>query len=249
MGEWFEDESFWYELYPFLFPEIRFKEADAQVEQILELLQLKEIAVLDLCCGPGRISSGFARRGCSVTGVDLSTFLLGKARERAGEEGLEIEFVQSDMRDFLRPEAFDLVVNFFTSFGYFENKEDDVEVLAKTIRNLKPGGKILIELFGKEILAKVFQPSHADTLEDGSILLERHEIFDGWSRIRNEWVLIKDERAKTFRFHHTLYSGQELRDRLESVGFSEVELYGNLNGDDYGIDAERLIAVGQKPNS
>jgi hypothetical protein len=49
MGEWFEDESFWIECYPFLFSEDRFKEADGQVEQILELLQLNGVAVLDLC--------------------------------------------------------------------------------------------------------------------------------------------------------------------------------------------------------
>ena len=63
----------------------------------------------------------------------------------------------------------------------------------------------------------------------------------------DEWF--EDERAKTFRFHPTLYSGQELRDRLERVGFTDVKLYGNLNGDDYGIEAERLIAVGKKPTS
>lgn len=44
----------------------------------------------------------------------------------------------------------------------------------------------------------------------------------------------------------TLYSGQELRDRLESVGFSDVKLYGNLSGGEYGLNAERLIAVGRK---
>jgi hypothetical protein len=98
----------------------------------------------------------------------------------------------------------------------------------------------------KELLAGIFQPSHAEKLEDGSLLLQRHAIFDGWTRIRNEWILIRGECAKTFRFHHTIYSGQELRDRMDQVGFSSVETYGSLAGEEYGPESERLIVVGRR---
>jgi hypothetical protein len=50
-------------------------------------------------------------------------------------------------------------------------------------------------------------------------------------------------------FHHTIYSGQELWDRLEQVGFVDVALYGNLDGDEYGPNAQRLIAVAHKPEA
>ena len=76
--------------------------------------------------------------------------------------------------------------------------------------------------------------------------MERHRIFDDWTRIANEWSILRDGRVKTFKFHHTIYSGQELRDRLELAGFVDVRLYGNLDGDEYGPEAERLIAVGRK---
>jgi hypothetical protein len=84
-------------------------------------------------------------------------------------------------------------------------------------------------------------------LPGGAKLVQRHEVFDEWTRIRNEWIIIRKGRSKSFKFHHTIYSGQELRDRLESVGFRDVKLYGSLSGDEYGPDAERLIAVGKKP--
>jgi hypothetical protein len=80
-------------------------------------------------------------------------------------------------------------------------------------------------------------------------MVERHEIFDDWTRIRNEWLVIRNGRTKSFKFHHTIYSGQELRDRMERAGFVAVKLYGNLEGDTYGPDAERLVAVGRKPIS
>lgn len=92
----------------------------------------------------------------------------------------------------------------------------------------------------------MFQPTIAESLADGTVLVKRHEIFDDWTRIRNEWIVIRKGKAKTFKFHHTVYSGQELRDRLELIGFRDIRLYGNLNGDDYGLRAERLIAAGRK---
>jgi len=58
--------------------------------------------------------------------------------------------------------------------------------------------------------------------------------------------LIRDGRAKIFRFEHFLYSGRELKDRLLACGFAEVELYGDLQGAPYGLDAARLVAVARK---
>jgi ubiquinone/menaquinone biosynthesis C-methylase UbiE len=81
MGAWFEDESFWSEMYPFMFPEERFRLAEEQIEKALALVGYKEGTVLDLCCGPGRHSLALAKRGIQVTAVDRSEFLLHKAKE------------------------------------------------------------------------------------------------------------------------------------------------------------------------
>ena len=78
------------------------------------------------------------------------------------------------------------------------------------------------------------------------MLVERHEIYDDWTRVRNEWVLIRKGKAKSFKFNHTIYSGRELRDRMQRAGFVDVKLHGNLDGDEYGPNAERLVAVGYK---
>lgn len=152
-----------------------------------------------------------------------------------------------DMRDFGRADAFDLVLSMFTSFGYFDDKDEDLGVLRNMLTSLRPGGVCLIEVMGKERLASILQPTTSDVLPDGTKLVQRHEIFDDWTRIRNEWILIRKGRAKSFRFHHTIYSGQELKDRLEQAGFAGVKLHGNLDGDEYGPNAQRLIAVARKP--
>ena len=83
----------------------------------------------------------------------------------------------------------------------------------------------------------------------GTLLVQRREIFDDWTRIRNEWLLIRDEQVKSFKFHHTLYSGQELKDRLLRVGFSTTQLYGDLAGSAYGRSSKRLVALARKEAS
>ena len=246
MSQWFEDESFWIDMYPFLFPRKRMEEADFEIEKLLNLVEFKGDSVLDLCCGPGRHSISLAKRGFSVTAVDRTSFFLEKAKQRAKSEKLDIEFVLQDMLSFKRPESFDLALNLWTSFGFFDRKEDDLIVLGNIYQSLKSGGICLIDLFGKETLAEDFQPTTSDELADGTILVQRHKIFDNWTRIRNEWILIKNGIAKSYTFHHTLYSGQELVDRLERVGFTDIRLFGDHEGNEYGLDARRLIAAARK---
>ena len=165
-----------------------------------------------------------------MTGVDLSPFLLQKAISLARTESVDVEWVRDDMRHFVRPEAFNLVINIFTSFGYFDDKRDDMTVLQNIHRNLRAGGALVMDVMGKEWLARGFLPTTSEELADGRLLVQRHEIFDDWTRIKNQWILIEGDKATTFRFHHTVYSGQEIRDSLLDVGFSDVHLFGGLDG-------------------
>lgn len=245
--EWFDNESFWRELYPFMFSDRRFADATDQVAKLLKLAKPRGKSALDLCCGPGRCSIALAKRGFSVIGVDRTKFLLDKARAKARAARVKIEFLQQDMRDFIRPNSFNLALSMFTSFGYFDDKHEDQLVLQNIFKSLKPGGVCVIELLGKERLAKMLQPTNSTTLPNGTVIIERHEIFDDWTRIRNEWLLIRNGRTKSFKFHHTIYSGQELRDLLQSAGFISVSLYGDLSGSPYGPNSERLVALARKP--
>lgn len=245
-AEWFEDESFWEQLYPFLFSEQKFRDAVDEAEKIVNLVEIGGLKVLDLCCGPGRISLALADRGFTVTGVDRTETLLQKARTLAQSRNADIEWIRSDMRDFIRPDYFDLIVNMYTSFGYFEEKSDDMKVLQNIFQSLRPGGSFFIDVMGKEILARIFQPTVSQVFDDGTRLIQTHEIFDDWTRVRCEWILIKEGFAKSFNFHHTIYSAGELKDRLEQTGFKTINVYGDLDANQYNQDAKRLILVAKK---
>lgn len=243
---WFEDETFWESTYPFMFSEEKFAASEAEVVSLQRLTGLPSHRVLDLGCGPGRHSIPLARLGAQVTGVDRSPFLLEKARSRAESKRLDIEWVQEDMRSFVRPDAFDLVINLFTSFGYFEDEENRT-VLRNVFRSLAPGGFFIIDVMGKEIVARGFAASAVDKHPDGSIWVQSREIIDDWYRIRTRLFLIRDQKVTEASFDTALYSGRELADLLKRAGFAQVKLFGSLQGIPYDLKAQRLVAVATKP--
>ena len=205
--------------------------------------------MLDLCCGVGRHSLEFARRGYTVTGVDRTTAYLHTARDAADAEDLAVEWIEADAREFQRPGAFDLTINMYTSFGYFEDPAEDRRVAEKIVRSLKPGGALVMDLMGKERLARIFTPRKWDELPDGSLFLQEREIRDDWTWIENRWILIRDGERREFTLGHRLYDGAGLRTLLLNSGFESVALYGDLDGAPYDNDARRLIAVARKAES
>jgi SAM-dependent methyltransferase len=244
---WFEDETFWEATYPAMFPDARFTAAETEVAELQKLTGSPFQRVLDLCCGPGRHSVPLARQGAQVTAVDRSPFLLEKARARAASEKLNIEWVQADMRSFVRPDSFELVINLFTSFGYFGDVEEDLAVLKNIFHSLTPGGLFVIDVMGKEIVARGFAATGVEKLPDGSMLIQIREVIDDWYRIRSHWLLVRDRKVTEVRFDNTLYSGRELADLLKKAGFERVKLFGSLQGIPYDVNAKRLVAVAMKP--
>ena len=181
-----------------------------------------------------------------MTGVDRTSFLLERARARAAQANLPVEFVLEDMRRFSRPATLDLIINIFTSFGYFDDRADDLRVLKLVRENLRPGGVFLLEMVSKERLARMFQATTSTELPNGDVLFERHEIVDDWTRVRNRWTLMREGDTRTFEFTHRIYSGQELKDLLASAGLAGARAYGDLDGGSYGFDAQRLVVVARR---
>ena len=244
--DWFADEAFWEVLYPFIFSEAARLRAVTDVEAIGSLVGPLGGTVLDLCCGPGRHSVPFAKQGSRVTGVDRSSYLLGHARQFASAEGVTIRWVQEDMRDFKAPGRFELAVNLFTSFGYFEDPAENLRVLANVHASLVPGGAFVLDIVGKEVVARIFQPCRVQELPDGALLVQRATVIDDWSRIENDWLVVRNGNVRSFRFRHWLYSAIELRGLLKDVGFARIDLFGSLDGSSYGMEASRLVARAYK---
>ncbi len=225
MRSWYEEDAFWETFAPSLFTAERTSHAAAEVEAIIALLQLQPGArLLDLCCGPGRHSLEFARHGFLVTGVDRTGSYLEQAQQSARSEQLNIEFVKSDMRSFVRPDMFDAAINFLTSFGYFENPADDFKVVQNLATSLRVGGKFLLDANGKEVVARNFQGRKWCRNDDGTFFLEEARIIDGWDLVETKWLLIGAGTTKEFTLRVRLYAASELTALLKRAGFREAQL-------------------------
>jgi len=105
-------------------------EADRHVDFVVEHVGGAPRAVLDLACGAGRHTAALRRRGLRTLGVDLSLVLLAHPPRVPAAAG--------DMRCLPFADAsFDWVLNFFTSFGYFERERENFRVLEENVRLLK----------------------------------------------------------------------------------------------------------------
>jgi len=257
--EWFNDSNFWKNFAPIIFDDKHWSEVPEVADSVTRLAALKlygssagagDPRALDLCCGMGRITTELARRGFTMTGVDITESLLETAREDALYEGLDIEYVQADARSFVRPGFFDTAVNLYISFGYFENPEDDLLLARNVHESLKPGGSFIVETLGKEIAARDFIPGEWFERAGYTVLTE-YEALDSWAALKNRWILIPNaERPNGTRIEKTftqrLYAATELRALLLKAGFAGVELYGGWDEREYDQNAEILIAVGRK---
>lgn len=222
----------------------------AEIEGVLQLLNLPPGAqILDLCCGHGRHAIPLAERGYQVTGLDLSEIFLAHARQAATERGVQVKWVQGDMRHFPFDAEFDAVVNLFTAFGYFEDEEEDLEVLRQVQRVLRPGGKFLLDVMNREALMRRFQPHTITRFEDGLISLEERTLDPLTGRIATQMTLIRPDGGRTeYSFDVRVYSLTELARLLRTAGLELISYFGWLDGSAWSLEKPRLTLLARSPS-
>jgi SAM-dependent methyltransferase len=245
--EWFRD-LYNRQIYFDLYAKGDTRLAIQEVDGIVDLLGLEPgRRVLDVCCGYGRHAIELARRGQRVTGVDLSPVQIEAARENARAAGVEIGFVVGDAREMGYRDQFDVTLNLFTSFGFFEEGADDLQMLASIARASAPGGQFLLDLWNREKQIRDFSPFEIEERADG-VRIEKRWAFDAW-RGRLNWsnhVTFPDGREERWEHSVRAYTLVELRQMLEGVGFELERVYGAFDGRAYTLDAPQMVLVARK---
>jgi ubiquinone/menaquinone biosynthesis C-methylase UbiE len=201
--------------------------------------------VLDLCCGNARHSVELAERGLAVVALDLSSALLRSGAKKARDEGVKVGFVQGDARHIAVQGGFDAVVNFFTSFGYFDADEDNALVIENVARVLKTRGKFLIDYFNVEHLRKNLV--RKSVLRVGSARVREERRIDTVTKRVNKTITIERDGVEKRYFESIrLYGEDELRSMLESCGLSVSRTFGDYDGGSVDVARPRLILVGEK---
>lgn len=243
---WFADEWFWKNYSPIMFDDQRMAASAYEAAKISDICGLKsEASVLDCCCGMGRHSVELADAGYKVTAVDLSHGYIERARKTAAERSVIVDFIEQDIRDIQFVECFDSIINMFSSFGYFEDPAEDLELLKKLFKALKSGGSLFMEMQGKEIIARDFEERTWFEREGVKILLE-YSVDLNWTELHNRWLFYKNDSMTEYSFSHRIFSAAEIAELLWKAGFTTIEIYGNFEQAPYDHKASQLIVLGRK---
>jgi SAM-dependent methyltransferase len=266
--QWCCDDSFWIAFYPYMFcldGEISCNIENVtdnpfghkgEIDSIISMVDLDQNSqILDLCCGVGRHSIPFALRGHHVTAVDGSPFLLNIGKHYAENNLIlkeKIEWLLEDMRHFNRINTYDIIINMYSSFGYFNDKEDDLKVLKNMYHSLKIDGVLFIETISRETYI-IRQDTNTlctyQTLSNGTSVERNRELSEDETKVYCQWKLL-DHTHNSYHSFHTIcnvYSKQDLIELLWQVGFSKVEVFGDWLFQEYPLDLpSTMIVVGWK---
>lgn len=241
-ASWFGEE------YLALYPDRDDLEAERQAQFVYGLLGPYAAkgrgGILDLACGTGRHAVVLSRHGTQVTGVDLSATLLARAKARRADPAPG--FVRANMlRLPFACRSFGAVVNFFTSFGYFDDAADDVRVVGEIGRVLAPGGAFLSDVFNATRVLSTLVSREEKTVAGERVSIRRR--YDAATRrIEKEITMGTGPQARPFRERVRVY----LRDELEALhgeaGLRVTAAFGDFDGSPF--DARRsprliLLAV------
>ncbi len=229
---------------PFETPESTVKE----VEFLLtELAIPEEGRVLDLGCGYGRHAVEIAGRGYSVVGLDNSLPMLIKAAELSQFRGVEVDFVQEDMRQMAFDEEFDAMYCFGTTFGYFGDDENR-DLLKRMNRALKQEGRLVLEVVNRDFLLADL-PLRVWWEGEGCLVMEEVDFNYFTSRVEaHRTVVFNDGRQIERTLSIRVYSLHELGMQLFQSGFRVLKITGHLatRGRFFGMHSPHLIVTAVK---
>lgn len=244
MSEWYKE---WFNTSEYLNVYRHRNDEDALklAELIFSVVNLKlKSRVLDLACGNGRHSIIFAERGMEVTAVDLSENLLSIAKSSAEKLNLHISFINADLRSFLLEKKFDIALNLFTSFGYFEADEENFKIFEQAYFHLKKNGIFVFDYFNSKYLADNLLEHSSEDL-DGFRLIQTRCIRN--KRIEKKIVIQKNGSEREYMESVKLYSYSELIDQLNKIGFNIIKTFGGFAGTNFNEETSpRLIIFAKR---
>lgn len=196
--------------------------------------------VLDLACGRGRHSINFARRGYQVTGIDLAPTAIERAIGRAAQAGVAIDFHVGDMREPI-DRQFDVIVNLFTSFGYFSDDAENERPIEAMAQMTRKDGQVWIDFLNPEYVRAHLVASNEGKIPGWSYSIRRW-IEDG--AVRKEIQLTEDASGdeQVFTEYVKLLNLSWFEKVAFKFGLELQTVYGDYDGNSYNkFDSPRMV--------
>ena len=219
-----------------------YSEATLFMDNITTFLKLKENAMCwDLCCGKGRHSIYLNKKGFNVIGTDLSEQSILEANKSANNT---LEFYTHDMRKLFRANYFDVVFNLFTSFGYFESRQDDLNVFSSIAKSLKSNGLFVFDFLNADYVKNSMIENDSKTVE--GITFHISKIIENNTIIKN---IDFEDNSEKFHFEERvkLFEKQYFEGLAKDCNLEIINSFGNYQLEKFEVNSSpRLILVLQK---
>lgn len=215
------------------------------------LPQNKNTHILELCCGTGRLTLPIAKDGYHICGVDYTTSMLKQAKLKAAESGLDIEFIEADIRTLDLPKKYDFIFIPFNSIHHMYKNEDLFKAFNSVKNHLKEGGLFLLDCFNPNIHFIVeAEKEHKEiakyTTKDGrKVLIKQKMRYEYKTQInRIEWhYYINGKFDSIQHLDMRLFFPQELNAYLKWSGFNIIHKFGNFEEEVFNDNSEKQIYV------
>jgi SAM-dependent methyltransferase len=239
--EWFSE---WFDTpyYHILYSNRNAAEAAQFIRNLISFLEPdpNSAYMLDLACGKGRHSVSLNKLGFRVKGLDLSPQSIAAANEFQNNN---LAFDVHDMRE-VYPERFSHIFNLFTSFGYFDTREDNVRVLRSIEQMLDPGGTLVIDFMNAlKVIDNLVQD---EVKEIGGITFHIRREYDGQHIFKH--IHFQDN-GKEFNFTERVQALTEsdFYSLLSATSLQIMHIFGNFSLSPFDIESsDRLILVAKK---
>lgn len=239
--EWFSE---WFNspYYHILYKNRDEQEAQRLIDNLCQYLGLENTEqVMDLACGRGRHAIYLHQKGLKVLGVDLSEENIRFAKQFEKEN---LHFEVGDMRQLTYHDTFDCIMNLFTSFGYFDTPQDNIEVLKRANNNLKKQGKIIIDFFNTEKVIQTLPSQEIKTIEGINFQIEKK---------CEQGIITKDIYFNANAQKH------HFQERVQAISYADMQYYcreakmevlavfGNYSLEPFDVaHSDRMIFIAQK---
>lgn len=234
---WFNSEY-----YHVLYSNRNNQEADHFMSRLLDYLEVPANSkVLDIACGKGRHSIFLNKQGFDVTGIDLSENSIAHAKKSENES---LHFFVHDMRKLFCINYFDLSLNLFTSFGYFETDKDHINALKAFRKGLSAKGQFVIDYFNVQKVLSTIDIDGSKTVNGIDFKISKS--LKNGKILKNIQFEVNGEKHE-FTERVSAFGLVEFEKLLAAAGFKIQKTFGNYDlGAFEQENSDRLIMICNK---
>lgn len=240
------------EFFTILYQEIFMNRTEDEINfdvNLIKLLTNKESgSICDFCCGVGDILSGFEKNNFETYGVDFSEEYVQKANDKYKQKNVK----QGDalLIDFKK--QFDVCINWFSSFGYFDDEKNQ-QLLNNMSQHTKEGGKVVLEIYNTYDIIKNFKKeiSYEKDYNKEKVYVKRKSNLDLKDRLlKQEWSFKYQDNIFKYETKNKIYFIDEIIQKMKIAGFKNIEVYErnkqHLMKIDASLESVRLVFIGEK---